>query len=88
MNDDTSTKGGTLLALAFLALAGAFAMKTAKEKLVGGVADDVEDEEFDSEELLRGTTHEMEHTEDPETAKEIAKDHLAEDEEYYEKLEE
>ncbi len=81
-------KGGSLLALAFLALAGALALKGSKEKLHGGEADDMEDEEFDSEELLRGTSHEMEHTDDPEVAKEIAKDHLAEDEEYYEKLEE
>jgi hypothetical protein len=42
-------------------------------------------EDFEKE-LKTGISVEMEHTNDPETAKRIALDHLAEDPEYYEKL--
>jgi hypothetical protein len=42
-------------------------------------------EDFEKE-LKAGISVEMEHTEDPETAKRIALDHLSEDPEYYEKL--
>jgi hypothetical protein len=42
-------------------------------------------EDFEKE-LKAGISVEMEHTEDPETAKRIALDHLLEDPEYYEKL--
>ena len=44
---------------------------------------DVPDEEFDSEQLNMGIEVEAEHTDDPELAKEIAKDHLAECPRYY-----
>ena len=42
-------------------------------------------EDFEKE-LNAGIEVEMEHTNDPETAKRIALDHLSEDPEYYEKL--
>jgi hypothetical protein len=42
-------------------------------------------EDFEKE-LKAGMDVEMEHTNDPETAKRIALDHLSEDPEYYEKL--
>ena len=66
-----------------------------QEKLVGGIADNVPDEKFVPEELVEGTVVEMEHTKDPEVAKEIAKDHIVEnskplnekyDSDYYKKL--
>lgn len=57
------------------------------DKLHFGIADNLPDDAFDADELARGTLHEMEHTDDPDVAKEIAKDHLAEDPDYYKKLE-
>ena len=45
-----------------------------------------DDKDFDTTKLAEGTKHEMEHTDDEEVAKSIAKDHLAEDEDYYTKL--
>jgi len=44
-------------------------------------------EDFDPDELERGTLHEMEHTDSRAVAERIAMDHLAEDPDYYEKLE-
>ena len=44
------------------------------------------DEEFNPEQLSKGIAVEMEHTDDPELAKKISKDHLLEDPEYYTKL--
>jgi len=44
------------------------------------------DKEFDPESLRQGTAVEMEHTADRATAKKIAKHHLMEDPNYYEKL--
>ena len=41
---------------------------------------------FNTEKLTQGTRVEMEHTSDPEIAREIAMDHLMEDPRYYEKL--
>lgn len=61
--------------------------KTAAEIIEGGLADDKPDRAFDKEELQEGAEHEREHTNNPLAAKEIAKDHLVEDPEYYEKLE-
>ena len=69
--------------------------KPTKEKVVGGVADNVPDDKFLADELMMGAQVEMEHTNDPEIAKEIAKDHIMEtskpfeekyDSEYYLKL--
>lgn len=56
------------------------------ENLVGGLGDGKSDDEFDKDELERGTKHEMEHTNSEATAKEIAKDHLSEDPDYYKHL--
>jgi hypothetical protein len=56
------------------------------EEIKGGIGDYRPDEEFDPEQLRRGTNIEMEHTNDPDKAKEIAKDHLTEDPTYYLKL--
>lgn len=57
------------------------------ENLRGGLAEHARPEDFDPAELRRGTEHEMEHTDDPKIATEIAMDHLFEDPDYYEKLE-
>lgn len=57
-----------------------------KEKLKGGKGDGKKDSEFDSHWLSVGIKVEREHTDDPEKAKEIAKDHLTEDPQYYKKL--
>jgi hypothetical protein len=51
-----------------------------------GKHNSVPDEEFDADELCGGATHEMEHTDNVEDAKSIAKDHLSEDPDYYKKL--
>ncbi len=46
----------------------------------------VSDENFLEDELLKGIEIEHEHTDDPEIAKEIAKDHLSEIFDYYTRL--
>lgn len=48
-----------------------------------GRAKGMPDSDFDSKQLKKGTDVEFEHTNDPEIAKEIAKDHLAETGHYY-----
>lgn len=58
-----------------------------KDRLHGGVADYVGSIQFDTEALVKGTKHELEHTDDPDIAMEIAMDHLAENPWYYEELE-
>jgi hypothetical protein len=57
-----------------------------KEKIKGGLGDYRPDSDFDIEQLRNGIKVEMEHTKDPKIAKEIAKDHLSEDPNYYKKL--
>ena len=57
------------------------------DKLPGGKGDDKPDSKFDKKELDKGKNHEKEHTNDDDIAKEISKDHLTEDPEYYDKLE-
>lgn len=47
-----------------------------------GKHNDVSDDEFDPEKLKKGIGVEMEHTDD----KELAKDHLVEDQKYYSKI--
>lgn len=54
--------------------------------LIGGIGDETLEEEVDQDELASGIEIEMEHTSDPEIAKEIALDHLTEDAQYYTKL--
>ena len=56
------------------------------EKLKGGKGDNRPDSDFDEKDLEDGIKHEMEHTKDRQVAKEIAKDHLSEDPNYYKKL--
>lgn len=56
------------------------------EKLVGGLADGKPDSEFPEDKLEQGKKVESEHTKDKQLAKEIAKDHIKEDPEYYTKL--
>lgn len=56
------------------------------DKLPGGKADAVPESALPPEALAEGAAHEQEHTDDPATAKEIARDHLVEDPQYYDKL--
>ena len=59
----------------------------ARALLMGvGKHDDVPDEEFDAEQLQKGIEVEMEHTNHPLVAKMIAKDHLMEIPDYYNRL--
>lgn len=57
------------------------------EKLVGGLGDNKPDSEFNPDQLKVGIEDETgEHTPDPQVGKEIAKDHLSSDPDYYKKL--
>lgn len=58
------------------------------DRLPGGLADLLSPDDFDQESLARGIEVELEHTDDPGLALEIAMDHLTEDPSYYDKLEE
>ena len=49
-----------------------------KEQLKGGLGDNKPDSAFDKKELAKGIKVEMEHTNNPEIAKEVTKDHLSE----------
>jgi len=64
-------------------IARVLAIKQAAEKLKGGKGDNKPDNLFDKNELGKGVEHEHEHTDDNDTAKEIAKDHLVERSDYY-----
>lgn len=55
-------------------------------KLPGGVGDNTDTSKLDPVQLSLGIQIEMEHTNDPKVAQEIARDHLTEDPEYYTKL--
>jgi len=58
-----------------------------KEKLKGGAGDNKPDSDFDPEQLAIGIDDETgEHTPDPQIGKEIAKDHLSKEPDYYRKL--
>ena len=59
----------------------------ARDRIHGGRADGMSPADFDSRQLRIGTAHELEHTNDRAKAREIAMDHLAEDPDYYERLE-
>ncbi len=56
------------------------------ELLRGGLADGKPDSAYPADALAEGTEVEMEHTDTPAEAKEVAKDHLEESDEYYEHL--
>ena len=63
-------------------------LNESKEKLKGGKGDNKPDSDFDPDQLSKGVEDEEgEHTPDKDIAKEIAKDHLSKDPEYYEKAE-
>lgn len=57
-----------------------------KEYIKGGLGGHLPDEAFDKRSLQAGVKVEMEHTNNPSVAKEIARDHLTEDSRYYQKL--
>lgn len=56
------------------------------DRIRGGRADKMKPSDFDPRQLSIGSDHEREHTDDDAIAREIAMDHLAEDEDYYRKL--
>jgi hypothetical protein len=61
--------------------------KFINDKLKGGLGDNRPDSDFPAKELKKGIKVEMEHTNDPEVAKEVTKDHLTEfPKGYYEEL--
>lgn len=57
------------------------------EQIPGGLSQGQDPSYFDPDHLQKGQKVEMEHTNDPNVAKEIAMDHLFEDPKYYDKLE-
>lgn len=59
-----------------------------EDRIPGGLGDEVspDDKRFDPAQLAKGIRVEMEHTNDPKIAAEIARDHLIEDPKYYDKL--
>lgn len=61
-------------------------LRKSHDRIPGGLADDKPDTDFDPEDLAAGIRVEMEHTSIRSMAKEIAKDHLSEDPDYYRKL--
>jgi len=58
----------------------------AKDRIQGGKAEGMSASEFPADQLRRGTEVEKEHTPDPAVAREIAKDHLEEFDNYYTEL--
>jgi hypothetical protein len=58
-----------------------------KDKIAGGLADKKTPEDYDKKDLEKGEKVEMEHTDDPDIAKEIAQDHIEEFDSYYDELE-
>lgn len=63
------------------------ALNEAKEqKLKGGKGDKLTPDQVNYHEFTKGWKHELEHTDDIDKAKEIALDHLAEDPNYYTRL--
>ena len=60
--------------------------KPTGKNIPGGLAAGHAPAEYPADQLAMGTKVEMEHTNDPVKAKEIAMDHLQEDKEYYSKL--
>jgi len=59
------------------------AKKKGKDKIPGGLGDCVPDNRFEQEQLEKGIEIEQEHTNDKDLAKEISKDHLTEQPNYY-----
>ena len=63
-------------------------MSKSKNIIPGGLAEGKTNSDFDQTELAAGVSVEMEHTSDRDVASEIARDHLTEDPNYYQKLKE
>lgn len=59
-----------------------------QDRLPGGLADQSTPDQFDPADLQKGLQVELEHTKDHALAQEIAMDHLTEDPDYYNKLDE
>jgi hypothetical protein len=57
-----------------------------KDSISVGKHNDVPDDKFNADQLALGIKTEMEHTDDPDVAKSIAKDHLMEIPDYYTRL--
>lgn len=62
-------------------------VKCAAELIPGGLAEGKKDDEFDKEQIQKGIKVEKEHTDSKDVAKEITKDHLVENDKYYDYLE-
>ena len=75
-----------ILAISILLFA-AFLTTRRENLLVGGLGDDLSEDDVDADEFNMGLSVEMEHTKDKRIAREIALDHLAEEPKYYTKLE-
>lgn len=71
----------------FLWKAGRLNAGDPDDVLPGGVGDSRKPSDFSAHEMHEGQEEEMEHTKNPAVARDIAKDHLAEDPHYYTKLE-
>jgi len=56
------------------------------QEIEGGLADEADPNEFDARQIMKGMEVEMEHTDDPRQALEIAMDHLMEIPNYYDEL--
>lgn len=76
----------TLREIAEKTVRAAQRLKKRPARVPGGLAARRHPSEFPFEKLVRGTLVELEHTNDPRVAMEIAMDHLTEDINYYEKL--
>ncbi len=63
-----------------------FMKQASKDKIPGGLADNLSSDDFDKDLLDEGIDEELEHTSDRGIATEIAMDHLTEDLQYYRKL--
>lgn len=63
-------------------------MKKVSDKIPGGLGDETKPSDVSPEELAAGVKVEMEHTDDPALAEEIALDHLTEDPLYYKHMKE
>jgi hypothetical protein len=61
-------------------------MSKIEDLIPGGAADGKTPKDFDPASLKEGRDHELEHTTNKPLAREIAMDHLEDDEDYYEKL--
>ena len=61
-------------------------MANIKDKIKGGMSDRSKKSSFNPKDVAAGQKVEMEHTDDPKVAREITRDHLKEDPDYYRKL--